>query len=403
MKNKQPQIRFMEYYKNFEPYILGEHTELITKGTSPKNITNDKTVNFIKIEDIINGNINPKHKISIEEHENYLKRSRLKENDILFSIAGTLGRTALVERSILPANTNQALAIIRGYDFDTKFLMTTLSSKVVTEYIRRNPTVGAQPNLSLKQVNQLVIYTPEKEEQQKIGEFFKQLDDHIALQQRHVEQLKQSKKGFLQKMFPKEGELVPEVRFDGFSGEWEATSLGNLGEIMTGSTPKTTEKEYWSENADGYVWITPTDINKLRISDSERKLTDKGWRKARVIPKNSILVTSIASIGKNAINTVPVAFNQQINAIVPKNNDSHFILSMIEKDKPRFKLIAGQTATPIINKTLFMGYRVVIPKIKEQQKIGEFFKQLDDLIDKNERELELLQETKKGFLQKMFV
>ena len=198
---KVPELRFAGFADDWEERKLGQYTKLITKGTTPKDKTGIGDVNFVKVENITNGKIYPINKIKQHEHDNYLKRSRLEEKDILFSIAGTLGRTAIVNKSILPANTNQALAIIRGYDFDTNFLITSLAGNVVKEYIRRNPTVGAQPNLSLEQVGNLLVNTPNAEEQQKIGSFFKQLDDTIALHQRKLDLLKEQKKGFLQKMF----------------------------------------------------------------------------------------------------------------------------------------------------------------------------------------------------------
>ncbi|UVW17440.1 restriction endonuclease subunit S (plasmid) [Leuconostoc citreum] len=198
---KVPELRFAGFADDWEERKLGQYTKLITKGTTPKDKTGIGDVNFVKVENITNGKIYPINKIKQHEHDNYLKRSRLEEKDILFSIAGTLGRTAIVNKSILPANTNQALAIIRGYDFDTNFLITSLAGNVVKEYIRRNPTVGAQPNLSLEQVGNLLVNTPNAEEQQKIGSFFKQLDNTIALHQRKLDLLKEQKKGFLQKMF----------------------------------------------------------------------------------------------------------------------------------------------------------------------------------------------------------
>ncbi|MFH0493480.1 restriction endonuclease subunit S [Lactiplantibacillus plantarum] len=198
---KVPELRFAGFADAWEERKLGQYTKLITKGTTPKDKTGIGDVNFVKVENITNGKIYPINKIKQHEHDNYLKRSRLEEKDILFSIAGTLGRTAIVNKSILPANTNQALAIIRGYDFDTNFLITSLAGNVVKEYIRRNPTVGAQPNLSLEQVGNLLVNTPNAEEQQKIGSFFKQLDDTIALHQRELDLLKEQKKGYLQKMF----------------------------------------------------------------------------------------------------------------------------------------------------------------------------------------------------------
>ena len=201
VKKKVPELRFKGFTDDWEERKLGQYTKLITKGTTPKDKTGIGDVNFVKVENITNGKIYPINKIKQNEHDNYLKRSRLEEKDILFSIAGTLGRTAIVNKSILPANTNQALAIIRGYDFDTNFLITSLAGNVVKEYIQRNPTVGAQPNLSLEQVGNLLVNTPNAEEQQKIGAFFQSIDDTIALHQRKLDLLKEQKKGFLQKMF----------------------------------------------------------------------------------------------------------------------------------------------------------------------------------------------------------
>ena len=198
---KVPEVRFPGFTDDWEQRKLGENTELITKGTTPKDKSGHGEINFVKVENLTNGKIAPVQKITETEHEGYLTRSRLKKGDILFSIAGTLGRTAVVNESILPANTNQALAIIRSYDFDQNFLITTLSGHVVAEYIRKNPTVGAQPNLSLEQVRNLVIDTPSKAEQMQIGLFFKQLDDTITLHQRELELLQATKKAFLQKLF----------------------------------------------------------------------------------------------------------------------------------------------------------------------------------------------------------
>ena len=108
----------------------------------------------------------------------------LKENDILFSIAGTLGRVTSVKSSILPANTNQALAIIRLKSGCLKYVKTYLKGKAVADFIKKNPTIGAQPNLSLEQVSNLEIALPSDIEQEQIGSFFENLDNLITLHQR---------------------------------------------------------------------------------------------------------------------------------------------------------------------------------------------------------------------------
>ncbi|MDU3190484.1 tyrosine-type recombinase/integrase [Veillonella parvula] len=139
---------------SWEQCKLSDLTQLITKGTTPKVKNIQNGVNFIKVENISDdGVISINSYVSEEEHMNFLSRSILSNNDILFSIAGTLGRTAIVKSHLLPANTNQALAIIRlNKSVDVVYINTFLKSNAIKTYIRKNPTVGAQPNLSLGQV-----------------------------------------------------------------------------------------------------------------------------------------------------------------------------------------------------------------------------------------------------------
>ena len=198
-----PEIRFKGFTEAWEQRKLGDITSLITKGTTPLDKSNLGNVNFIKIESIdeSSGEITITQKITYEEHEGYLRRSQLKESDILFSIAGTLGRVASVKSNILPANTNQALAIIRLKNDELKYIKTYLKGKVVSDYIKKNPTIGAQPNLSLAQVGSLKIALPIFDEQKKIGIYFENFDNLITLHQRKLEKLKNLKKACLEKMF----------------------------------------------------------------------------------------------------------------------------------------------------------------------------------------------------------
>lgn len=198
-----PEIRFSEFTDDWEQRKLKDISSLITKGTTPKDKSGTGEVNFIKVENIndFSGDITGTSKISLEEHQGYLKRSQLQEGDILFSIAGTLGRVTSVNKAILPANTNQALSIIRLKEGNLEYVKTCLKGNVVADFIRRNPTIGAQPNLSLEQVSNLEIEMPSEAEQKKIGEYFQNLDSLIASQQQELDGYKELKKGLLQQMF----------------------------------------------------------------------------------------------------------------------------------------------------------------------------------------------------------
>lgn len=167
---------------------------------------------------------------------------------------------------------------------------------------------------------------------------------------------------------------------------WEQRKLDSLGKIITGNTPSTSKKEYWSPNSDGVVWITPTDINSVKTQCSERLLTKDGASQARIVPANSILVTCIASIGKNTINTVEAAFNQQINALVPHFSNSYFILTMLNNMESAFNRVAGTSATSIINKKEFGQLSALLPEIEEQNKIGRIFELIDNNITLHQQE-----------------
>lgn len=205
----------------------------------------------------------------------------------------------------------------------------------------------------------------------------------------------------LQKMFPQNVQKVPEIRFSGFTGDWEQRKLGELGEIMTGSTPSTSKSEYYSE--EGIPWVTPTDINALTISDTPKKLSEKGMKVGRVVPANTILCTCIASIGKNALLTVKGSFNQQINSLTPSaENDSYFLLTESELWSEKMKRMAASGTMQIVNKTEFSELDTMVPSLDEQKIIGLYFRNLDHLITLHQRKCDELKELKKYMLQNMF-
>ena len=203
---KRPEIRFSGFTDNWEQRKLGEWSELITKGTTPSRFSENGPVFFVKIEALRDKYVIKELCSTIDEdiHTEELSRSILKENDIVFAIAGaTVGKCAIITKEILPANTNQALAIVRlKQGINRDFVYLSLTSEQMNTYIRLSKSVGAQPNLSLAQMNDFVFACPKDSgEQAKIGEFFSSLDDIITLHQRKCDKLKEVKRYMLQNMF----------------------------------------------------------------------------------------------------------------------------------------------------------------------------------------------------------
>ena len=370
---------------------MGEYSTLITKGTTPRDKSGIGVVNFVKVENLVNGDIIPLQKIQLEEHEGYLKRSQLIENDILFSIAGTLGRTAIVKKSILPANTNQALSIIRGYEFDRNFLVTILRGVVVREFIKRNPTIGAQPNLSLEQVSNLCLLTPCSEEQSAIGTFFSTLDRHITLHQRKLDKLKSVKQAYLSEMFPAEGERVPKRRFPGFTDAWELRRFSELAEIRRGLT-------YSPVNIrlEGIRVLRSSNIDEDTFTFGEDDVfVDKGVVKSPLVKEGDILITaangSSRLVGKHTI-IKDLPENSAIHGgfmLLASCRNPEFINSLMSSawytKFINLYVAGGNGAIGNLNKHDLDEQNVLVPSQKEQSAIGTFFSTLDQHITLHQR------------------
>ena len=242
-------------------------------------------------------------------------------------------------------------------------------------------------------------------EQTAIAGLFERIDNLIALHQRKLDLLKEQKKGYLQKMFPKNGAKVPELRFAGFADDWEEHKLGELSNIVGGGTPSTSNTEYWDGDID---WYAPAEIGEQSyVSKSKKTITELGLKKssARILPIGTVLFTSRAGIGNTAILAKEATTNQGFQSIVPDQNklDSYFIFSRTNELKRYGEVTgAGSTFVEVSGKQM-SKMSIMVPELSEQQKIGSFFKQLDDTIDLHQRKLDLLKEQKKGYLQKMFV
>ena len=246
---------------------------------------------------------------------------------------------------------------------------------------------------------------PSTEEQEKVSNLLRTLDNTLTLHKRKCEALKRLKKAYLQMMFPQSRESVPRVRFKGFTGEWEQRNLGDVAEIASGGTPDTTNSDYWDGDID---WYSPVEIGKeIYAFSSQRKITELGLKKssAKILPANrTILFTSRAGIGDMAILKNSAATNQGFQSLVVNNDfDVYFIYSMGSKIKEyALKNASGSTFLEISGKGL-SKMDMLTPSTEEQTTIGNFFYNLDEQITTQQTKLNKLNQLKQAYLQKMFV
>lgn len=292
-------------------------------------------------------------------------------------------------------------------DADSYFLLSQLQEEKFVNKVMDRSTGTSYPAINSNDLSDIEVKIPSNDEEQtRIGSFFKQLDDAITIEQQQLDALKQSKQGFLQKMFPKEGATVPEVRFEGFSGDWEEKKLDELGKVTTGKA--FSSKEFDKNGA--YLVITNKDISSS--ARSQNTVTDKincsdieVINKYNLSGRNLLVTMDGVNLGKTAMYSNDKALlAQRVGRIQSKNLDFIFQVTNSSDFLSTMRKLSVGNAIKHISLKQISDYTVYAPKdLEEQTRIGSFFKQLDDAIMLQQRELDALKETKKAFLQKLFV
>lgn len=400
----KPRIRFKGFTEDWEQCKLSDVAD-VRDGThdSPK-FYNDGFP-LVTSKNLKGGSIDFSDCsfISEQDFNEINKRSKVDPGDILFGMIGTIGNPAIVEHTGF-AIKNVAL-IKEGNIINNRFIYHLLSSEVFENYIARENAGGTQKFIALNQIRNFDFLAPALVEQNKIIELLDCISQNITLHQCKLEKLKLTKKALLQKLFPKNGKHIPEIRFKGFTDAWEQRKLiyifndfivpmRDKPKIFSGTTP-------WTRIEDIEGRYINTSLSGQFVSDETIKSMN-----LKVIPKGSLIVSASATFGVVAIVNNDLITNQTFIGLVPNNDfDIDFLYSLFEapttKDK-LLKLSAGSTIFYIARES-FENLVLSVPSKAEQIKISKIFKFIDNSITLHQRKLERLQEVKKGLLQKMFV
>ena len=380
-KKKAPTIRFRGFTDDWEQRKLSTVTDCIDTGKSKFSSKKSGLYKILGSTSIIG------YDDTYDYEGNFLLTARVGAN------AGNLYRYA--GKVKISDNT----VFIQSKHIDFLFCL-------LTHFDIKKLSFGTgQPLIKASELRNLQLLMPVNDsEKEKIGKVFSDLDNFITLHQRKLDQLKKLKKYFLQNMFPAKGEKVPRIRFKGFTGDWEQHKLYEIGQIITGTTPPTSDVENYNGDL---LFVSPADIDDNRyITKTITTVSEKGFNTGREIRKGASLFVSIgSSIGKVAQMAEKAITNQQINAVVPNDNyDEDFVFSLLETQSSNVKAIASNQAVPIVNKSTFSNIDVLVPpNITEQQKMGKYFANLDNLITLHQRKLDQFQMMKKFMLQNLFI
>lgn len=418
MGNK-PRIRFKGFTEDWEQRKLSDVAD-VRDGThdSPK-FYNDGFP-LVTSKNLKGGSIDFSDCsfISEQDFNEINKRSKVDPGDILFGMIGTIGNPAIVEHTGF-AIKNVAL-IKEGNIINNRFIYHLLSSKVFENYIARENAGGTQKFIALNQIRNFDFLAPALVEQNKIIELLDCISQNITLHQCKLEKLKLTKKALLQKLFPKNGKHIPEIRFKGFTDAWEQRKLGEIFEYLQNNTLSRDSLNYKNPN-----------IKNIHYGDILVKFDEILDGSNKDIPYiNSEL--DLSKFSKSLLRDGDIIFSDTAEddtvgkAIELQNVNAPFILgglhtipcrplipfgkgylgNFLNSDSYRLQLrplIQGIKVSSI-SKSALKDTMIEYPKnLDEQEKIGSLFYYIAKMITLHQRKLERLQEVKKGLLQKMFV
>lgn len=407
-ENKVPEIRFEGFSGEWAQSNLAKCTDLLTGNPFNSKEFTANGILLVRGMNVKRGYLDASPEISefwpsSKGLENYL----LEPEDIVIQMDGALiGKSyAKIESINLPAILVQRVTRVRCSEVNPEFIYQYIQ-KDFLNHISGIKTETAVPHLSLHDIRGFSVSLPKRPEQNAIGNYFQKLDTLINRHQQKYDKLCNFKKSLQGKMFPKQGETMPEIRFKGFSGEWEEKGLGtDVAEIIGGGTPSTAISEFWDGDID---WYSPTEIgNNVYAEGSQKKITALGLKNssAKILPAgNTVLFTSRAGIGDMAILAKPGATNQGFQSFIVKEGFSpYFIYSAGKKIKEfALKHASGSTFLEISGKQLGR-MKILMPGLEEQTAIGNYFQKLDSLINKQQQQITKLNNIKQACLSKMFV
>lgn len=390
---------------------LSKIADLITKGTTPTTLGYeflDDGINFLKIECFDeNGDFirNKVAHISDECHEK-LKRSQLKKGDILFSIAGAIGRVAIVTEEMLPANTNQALAIVRIADNDVylPYIKLILTSPIVIEQFEKKKQGVAQLNLSLKDVNEISIPLPSKERQIELAELFEKLTNVIVKRSEELDSLDNLIKSRFVEMF---GNPVLNTK------KMRTKSMTELCEIIDGDRGKNypTAEEF---SAEGYcLFLNAKNVtsagfnfdNCMFVTQEKDEILRKGK-----LQRGDVVLTTRGTIGNLAFYTHEIPYEHvRINSgmVILRMNqleiDEVYFIEQFKMQLADIKeKIASGSAQPQLPISTMNKIQVILPQIKLQKEFATFVKQVDKMKVEVQKSLDEMQLLMNSLMQKYF-
>ncbi|MDV6340156.1 restriction endonuclease subunit S [Nitrosomonas sp. Is24] len=405
-ENKQiPAIRFREFKEEWVEVELKD-VSIYSNGGSFENQTQENG----RYELITLKSIDMQGKLVSSGRYIDIETPTLKKDTLVMILSeqspGLLGMTTLI-----PTDNefvlNQRVAEIRpNKDISSYFLSMAINKNQY--YFSRCGAGTKVQNISKPNVERYAFSCPQCKEQTQIGSYFQNLDKLISLHHAKVNKLANLKKAMLEKMFPKDGADVPEIRFKGFDGAWEKSRFGDCVLIQRGGSPRPIESFITNEE-NGINWIKIGDVSKASryITKTKEKIIPSGEKYSRRVYAGDLILSNSMSFGRPYIMAIEGCIHDGWLVIRDENKlfNLEYLLQLLSSDfmLEQYKALASGGVVINLNSELVQSTTVYVPILAEQEKIGAYFQNLDNLIALHQTELDKLNNLKKACLEKMFV
>lgn len=411
-KNKKPAIRFKGFQNSWEQRKVGTFTSVLSASRVHKDEWRTEGVPFYRSSDVVSafkGNDNERAFISTELYEELIKSSgRLEKNDILITGGGSIGIPYIVPNNEpLYSKDADLIWIKKSAEHNSQYLFAYFTSPGFREYISNISHVGTIAHYTIEQVKDTPVLLPSIAEQSAVGGFFSQLDTLITLHQRKLEKLKSVKKSMLEKMFPKNGSNVPEIRFAGFTAPWEQRKLSEVADKVTEKNVDLAVHETFTNSAE-YGVISQRDFFDHDISNAENIGGYYVVRNEDFVYNPRISVTApVGPVNRNKLGRNGVM--SPLYTVFRTHDINTTYLEWFFKSSywHPFMFFNGDSGARSdrfsIKDAVFFEMPIPTPGLAEQRQIGAYMDKLDNLITLHQHKLEKLQNIKKSMLEKMFV
>ena len=394
-----PEIRFKGFKDAWKQRKLAELFVNSGSGGTPKSTNKDfydGDIPFLSIADIKGREISETAKMITQKGLQSSAAWLVPKGALSLAMYASVGKIGILNKSM--ATSQAFFNMVFDNEACRDFVYTRLEKAELFNEWESYISTGTQRNLNAEKVKRFKICVPESHETARIANIFSQIDNYITLHQRKYDQVVNLKKAMLEKMFPKNGSDTPEIRFKGYTGAWEERKFGDIGTV---AMCKRIFKEETSESGDVPFYKIGT-FGGEADAYITREMFEKYKTTYPYPQKGDILISASGSIGRTVEYTGKDEYFQDSNIVWlqhNKNIDNSFL-------KVLYSVVQwsceGSTIKRLYNDN-FLKTKILIPNKKEQSQIGEYFKNLDNLIALHQRKLQQLKKIKKAMLEKMFV